>query len=107
MEIAAVTDTLISAYSSAFDKPPTIAANAAPDYVRRTAEEFEGFFLSQMFEMMFADIKTDGLFGGGQGEKIFRSLLVDEYAKSTVSRGGVGIADNIVRQLLANQEVTS
>ena len=107
MEIAAATETLISAYSSAFDKPPTVATKAAPDNVRHTAEEFEGFFLSQMFGMMFTDINTDGLFGGGQGEKIFRSLLVDEYAKSTVSNGGVGIADNIVRQLLANQEVTS
>lgn len=98
-------DTFISAYPSPQDRIPTVPTDAAPEHIRRTAEEFESFFLSQMFEMMFTDIETDGPFGGGSGEKIFRSLLVGEYAKSTAAQGGVGIADSIVRQLLVNQEV--
>ena len=30
---------------------------------------------------MFSGIKTDGMFGGGQGEQMFRSLMIDQYAK--------------------------
>ena len=30
---------------------------------------------------MFSGIKTDGLFGGGQGEEMFRSMMIDQYGK--------------------------
>ena len=39
-------------------------------------------------------------------EKIFRSLMVAEYGKSTAARGGIGIADDIIRQMLTTQEVS-
>ena len=102
---APLADTYSTYFPAPYEKAPSIDANAAPDRMRKAAEEFESFFISQMFEMMFTDIETDGPFGGGPGEKIFRSLLVSEYAKSTTAQGGIGIADVIVRQLLANQEV--
>lgn len=72
---------------------------------RKTANEFESMFLSQMFEHMSAGIKTDGPFGGGQGEEMFRSLLNQEYAGMLAKRGGIGIADHVYRQILALQEV--
>ena len=84
---------------------PSVNVRGAPDHVRAAAQDFESFFLSQMFEMMFEGIETDGPFGGGSSEKIFRSLMVAEYGKSTAARGGIGIADDIVRQMLTTQEV--
>ncbi|MBE7637634.1 chemotactic signal-response protein chel [Sneathiella sp. P13V-1] len=73
---------------------------------RKTAEEFEAFFLSQVLNSMSAGIETDATFGGGESEKIFRSMLNDEYAKSmSRSGGGVGIADAVYREILALQEV--
>lgn len=80
------------------------AAGSDPRALRRAAQEFEGFFLSMMMEQMFAGIETDGPFGGGQGEKVFRSLLNQEYGKAIASQGGVGIADTVYRQMLALQE---
>ena len=54
---------------------------------------------------MFSGIKTDGLFGGGHGEEVFRSMMLQEYGKSVAQRGGFGIADAVQRQILSLQEV--
>ncbi|MEQ8370950.1 MAG: rod-binding protein [Alphaproteobacteria bacterium] len=80
--------------------------SATPDTLQNAAEEFEAFFLSHVMESMFAGIKTDGAFGGGFGEGIYRSLLLQRYGETIAQQGGVGIADSIVRMFLDQQEVT-
>ena len=85
--------------------PPRIDPAANPAALRRAAEDFEAFIITQMFEYMIVDVDTDGPFGGGPGERIFRSLLMQEYGAATAKQGGFGIADTIVRQMLATQEV--
>lgn len=75
------------------------------EQARKTAQEFEAFFLSQMFQHMFAGIGTDSMFGGGQGEEMWRSMLVDQYGKEVAAKGGVGIADQVMKALLQTQEV--
>ena len=99
-------DSLLFSQPMANQRIPTVDVRQAPEAVRNAAEDFESFFLSQMFEMMFEGIETDGPFGGGHGEKIFRSLMITEYGKATAARGGVGIADQIIRQMLTTQEVS-
>ena len=79
-------------------------ATKDPAQMRKAAEEFEAMFLSQMFGHVFEGIKTDGPFGGGHGEKMYRSLLVDEYGKTMARAGGIGIADQVVKEMLRNQE---
>lgn len=79
---------------------------AKPDpKIQAAAEDFEAFFLSQVLNTMSAGLKTDEAFGGGESEKIFRSMMNDEYAKSMSKQGGVGIADVVYREMLALQEV--
>ncbi len=90
-------------------------ANAAPVMVpqrtgnpavaRHAAQEFEGVFLSQFLGAMFEGLSTDGPFGGGQGEQMFRSMMLDQYGKQIVAQGGIGIADSVTRELLKTQEV--
>ncbi|MBO6827762.1 MAG: rod-binding protein [Sneathiella sp.] len=72
---------------------------------QKAAEEFEAFFLSQVLNSMSSGIETDPTFGGGESEKVFRSMLNDEYAKSMSRSGGVGIADAVYREILALQEL--
>ena len=71
---------------------------------RETAEEFEAFFLSQMFAELFRGVETDPVFGGGPGETVFQSMMVDEYAKSVARAGGIGVADAVMREMLSLQE---
>lgn len=73
--------------------------------VRAAAEEFEAVFLSQMLEPMFKGIETDGMFGGGSAEKIYQSVMLQEYGKALARTGGVGIADAVEREILRLQEV--
>lgn len=72
---------------------------------RKTAEEFESVFLNTMLSEMFSGISTDGPFGGGQAEETYRSLLVEEYAKEMAAAGGIGLADHVLRDIIALQEM--
>jgi Rod binding domain-containing protein len=68
------------------------------------AQDFEAVFLNNMFQQMFAGV-GEGPFSGGPGANIWRSFLTDEYAKSFAKAGGIGIADQVQRTLLAQQEM--
>ena len=72
------------------------------------ARSFEAFFLTQMLEQMSAGIETDGPFGGGHSEKLYRSMLNQQYAQHLSEAGGIGLADAIYDELIKAQEsVTS
>ena len=75
------------------------------DQVRRAAEEFEALFLSQMLAPMFESLQTEGPFGGGAGEGIYRTLMVQEYGRAIAASGGVGIAEAVQREILKLQEI--
>lgn len=74
------------------------------DRMRETAEKFEASFLAQMLKPMFEGLSTDGPFGGGEAEGTWRSFMVEAMAKQTVKAGGVGLADQVVAQMLKMQE---
>ncbi len=69
------------------------------------ARDFEAVFISQMFEQMWAGVKTDGPGGGGSGEAIFRSLMIQDIGRQLANQGGIGLADSVKREMLAMQEV--
>lgn len=72
-----------------------------------SAEEFEAVFVSEMMKPMFEDIQTDGMFGGGKGEEVFRGMLLQEYGKMTAKTGTIGIADAVKKELIKLQETKS
>jgi len=72
--------------------------------MRKTAEDFEASFLSQMLKPMFEGLQTDGPFGGGEGETTWRSFLIDAMAKQAVKAGGIGLADTVMTEMLKMQE---
>jgi peptidoglycan hydrolase FlgJ len=72
--------------------------------IRKAAEEFEAVFVSQMLAPMFETLESDTMFGGGPGEDIYRSMMVEEYGKVIARSGGIGIADSVTREMLRIQE---
>jgi Rod binding domain-containing protein len=76
-----------------------------PVAAKKAATAFEGVFVTQFLGEMFSGISTDGPFGGGQGEEMFRSLMIDEYGKQIAAQGGFGLSDAVQRQLLKTQEI--
>ncbi len=85
----------------------TPGAGGNTQAIAKTSKEFEGVLISQLLGSMFAGISTDGPTGGGQGEEMFRSLMIDEYGKSIEQRGGLGLAAAVQRQLLKHQELST
>ncbi|MGH7091700.1 MAG: rod-binding protein [Stellaceae bacterium] len=92
--------------------PALLATNAAPALpktanaaaAQKAAQNFAAFFLSQSFETMFQGVGDDDLFGGGEGEKIYRSMLLQEFGKVAAKSGGIGIAAAVQREIMHQQE---
>ena len=73
--------------------------------IREIAEEFESFFVSQVLEYITKGIKTDGIFGGGPAEGIYKSMMNEQYGKTIAARGGFGVGDMLYRDILKLQGV--
>ena len=104
---AALTSLLAPALSPAAaaalaGKASAVTGRAAK--AKAAGEDFEAVFLNSMFQQMFSGV-GQGPFSGGTGANIWRSFLTDEYSKSFVKAGGIGIASEVQRALLAQQEV--
>jgi len=98
---------LINARMPAAGKP-SVAGNlsdAVKAKAKATSLDFEAVFLNSMFQQMFTGISGDGPFGGNGATGVWRSFLTDEYAKSFAKSGGIGIADQVYRGLIAQQEI--
>lgn len=79
----------------------------SPEMIDKAAKDFESFFLSQMLDQISKGIASDGLFGGGHAEQVFKGLLNQEYGKAIAKSGGVGIADMVRTEMLRMQEQSS
>ena len=76
--------------------------------VRAQAEEFEGVFLNTLTKQLFSGIKTDqSAMGGGFGEETWRSMQAEQLATTMAQNGGLGIAKQILPDLLALQEAAN
>ncbi|MGB0671880.1 MAG: rod-binding protein [Rhodospirillales bacterium] len=103
MDISSNTGAEAALMSARQNASVTVPKGANTAKLREKAEEFEAQFLSQMLMPMFENI-GEGPFGGGQAAQMFKSLQVDEYAKSFVKAGGIGLADSIMQEMLRMQE---
>jgi flagellar protein FlgJ len=93
--------------SMAQQKPLTAAPTQTSDMTKadKASKEYEQVFISQFLGSMFSGLSTDGPTGGGEGEEMFRSLMVDQYAKGIENQGGFGIATQMKAELLKHQQV--
>jgi Rod binding domain-containing protein len=91
---------LLNAAPLAAGKLSTAKAKA-----KASSQDFEAVFVNSMFQQMFAGIDGEGPFGGSGATGVWRSFLTDEYSKSFVKAGGLGIADQVYRSLMAQQEI--
>lgn len=81
---------------------PALAKNKLQ--VQRAAKEFEAMFMTEMLNHMYTDIETDGPFGGGHGEEVFRSFMIEQYGRMVADSGNTKISDTLAREMLRMQE---
>jgi Rod binding domain-containing protein len=81
------------------------ALDPAKAKAKKQADDFETMFLEQMTDRLTASEGTEGPLGeNGTGGGIWRSQLSQQYAKQIQKAGGVGLSDQILRDLISLQE---
>ncbi|MGC2083801.1 MAG: flagellar assembly peptidoglycan hydrolase FlgJ [Bradyrhizobium sp.] len=85
--------------ADALTKVPTAAQAKA----KATATDFEGMFINSMFSQMTSGLKGDGPFGDTPATGVWRSMLTEQYSKNFAKAGGVGISDQVFRELIMQQ----
>lgn len=77
---------------------PRLAIPAAETRMRDQAQALEASFLSEM--LGYAGVgAANSTFGGGIGEQQFSSFLRDEEARQMAAKGGIGLAEQLLRSI--------
>jgi len=71
---------------------------------REQAIELEGVFLNTLVGQMFSSLDTESEFGGGYAEETWRSMQAEQIANTIARNGGIGLADQIMADLITIQE---
>ncbi|MCM1513182.1 MAG: flagellar assembly peptidoglycan hydrolase FlgJ [Oxalobacter formigenes] len=77
--------------------------STSPAAMKAAAQQFEALFLSTILKSMRASLPQDGLFTSQQ-TKLYTQLL-DEEISQQVARQGLGLADQMLRQMVANGQL--
>lgn len=84
--------------------PPAGASPASAEKAAaKSAHDFEAVFVGQMTKMMMESVETQGQFGGGHGEEMFRGVLAEQLGGAITARGGLGLAPAVMKQIIAMQ----
>jgi peptidoglycan hydrolase FlgJ len=98
-----VASNVVGSVANAIGGAPSTPKGSDP--VRKTADDFETMFLEQSFDRLTSEAGAEGPLGeNGTGGAVYRSMLSGALAKEVVKTGGVGISDQIYKQMLQLQE---
>ena len=88
--------------------PRTPSEGQKAQQLRQTAEELEGLFLGLLLRSMRGTVTEGGLFKEGTDSEMYKEMFDQEVGRSLARRGGIGLADMIVRdQVLREASLTS
>jgi Rod binding domain-containing protein len=71
--------------------------------IDKTSQDFESMFMTQMLQPMFEGLGADPTFGGGHGEEIMRSFMIEEYGKIIGKKGLLGISTAVKTEMIRAQ----
>ena len=76
--------------------------------LHKQAVELEGVFLNTLMKEMFSSIDTsESSFGGGFAEETWRGMQAEQFASALAEKGGIGLADQLMSDLLRLQEANN
>lgn len=78
---------------------------ATPEQIDKTAHDFEAEFATEMLQNMTATDDPKDSLGGSDSEDVYKSMLNTEYGKIIARTGGLGVADQVKRMMISQQEV--
>jgi Rod binding domain-containing protein len=72
--------------------------------LEKTCRDFESLFINYLMQEMRKTIPEDSLFGGGEAEKIYSSMLDSEVSKTIAQQRSIGLATLLYEQLSSVQD---
>ncbi len=63
--------------------------------LREVADSYESIFLNQLIQSMRKTVQYDGVVPQSHAEKVYQSMLDDEYSKSMAKSGSIGISEMV------------
>lgn len=82
------------------------AARDPSKAVRKTAEQFEAYFIQQMMKTMRESIEKSDLVDSSKTD-MYQDLMDKEVSLSMAQRGGMGLADMLERQMNQSQALST
>lgn len=84
----------------ALSATPKLPKGQDREKLKQTAQQFEAIFIQQMFKEMRNTIPNDGLIPRGNADDMYTQMQDLEAAKIMAERGGIGLADLMLQELL-------
>ena len=81
---------------------PSAKGNDDDVKLREAANEFEAIFIQQMLKTMRKSSLESDFIKKSEGEKIFRSMLDEQYSIISAKSGRLGLGEMIYQQLRSN-----
>ncbi len=76
----------------------------SPEKTWKAARDFEAMALGEFLKPMFETTESkSALFGGGDAEKTWKPMLIDEIGKQIAASGGLGLAAPLHEAMLRMQ----
>lgn len=86
---------------------PRSAKRTETPQLRQAAQELEGVFLGLLLKSMRGTVSQGGLFGAGADSQMYRDMFDQEVGRTLARRGGIGLADMIVRDQVLREATES
>jgi flagellar protein FlgJ len=86
--------------SQATAQAPSKGKGREPEQLKEVAQQFEAIFIQQMYKEMRKTVPDEGLIPRGNADDIYNQLQDLEAAKITAQRGGIGLAELMLEQLM-------
>jgi len=67
--------------------------------LKQAADDFEQIFVNIMLKEMYKNVGDKGLLDGGDYQKMFKDMLIEERAKELSRSGNLGLAKQMYDQL--------
>ena len=80
--------------------PTVLQGGKDSERLKQACEDFESIFVGFMLQQMRQTVPQNDLFGGGSAEQLYTSMMDSELAKSISHKRGLGLANQMYRQLM-------
>ena len=81
---------------------PPHPAIIAPQ-TRAAVAQFEGLLVGELASLMLGTVNSDGMFGGGHAEDIYRGMMAEHLGNAIAKRGGLGLAPALMEEVIRMQ----